>query len=66
MLWMVPWKPYPVTHQAVCRTWGPVQVRPEVDGVYGSLVGLMFATLEKLAAADTKHGDRLRWGRGTG
>lgn len=46
----------------MCRTLWPVQVRPEVDGVYGSLVGLMFATLEKLAAADAKHGDRLRWG----
>ncbi|KAG2486737.1 hypothetical protein HYH03_014663 [Edaphochlamys debaryana] len=36
------------------------QVRPEVDAVYASLVGLMFASLERVAAADAKHGDRLR------
>ncbi|GFR45235.1 hypothetical protein Agub_g6633, partial [Astrephomene gubernaculifera] len=38
-------------------TW---QVRPEVDALYGSLVGLMFGSLERIAGADAKHGDRFR------
>ncbi|PNW78567.1 hypothetical protein CHLRE_09g392000v5 [Chlamydomonas reinhardtii] len=36
------------------------QARPEVDSVYSGLVGLMFGALERVAASDTKHGDRLR------
>ncbi|GIL48476.1 hypothetical protein Vafri_4992 [Volvox africanus] len=36
------------------------QVRPEVDAIYARLVGLMFSSLERIAAADPKHGDRLR------
>ncbi|EFJ51143.1 hypothetical protein VOLCADRAFT_120498 [Volvox carteri f. nagariensis] len=36
------------------------QVRQEVDAIYAKLVGLMFASLERIAAADSKHGDRLR------
>lgn len=36
------------------------QVRPEVDAVYATLVGLMFGALERVAASDAKHGDRLR------
>ncbi|KAG2454086.1 hypothetical protein HYH02_001126 [Chlamydomonas schloesseri] len=36
------------------------QARPEVDAVYGGLVALMFGVLERLAASDPKHGDRLR------
>ncbi|GLI69334.1 hypothetical protein VaNZ11_013920, partial [Volvox africanus] len=36
------------------------QVRPEVDAIYARLVGLMFSSLERIAAADAKHGDRLR------
>ncbi|GAX83943.1 hypothetical protein CEUSTIGMA_g11367.t1 [Chlamydomonas eustigma] len=35
-------------------------VRSEVDKIYQQLVGSMFSTLERMAAADTKHGERLR------
>lgn len=38
----------------------PPQVRAEVNNVYASLVSKMFASLERLAAGDAKHGERLR------
>lgn len=44
---------------ACCCTAVP-QVRPEADAVYATLVALMFAALERVAASDAKHGDRLR------